>query len=162
MIDTPVSRFFFDKVLKMLLVWLTSAWFTFQLPLLRVISFNVGVTYVDTRKCLVSKEQGALKQRGHSELTWVERDWRHKLDPESRCKTRKMSWSITPAFLHMAYCRSGHCITLLLKYRTFALIIAAQIYKLTNGDTCFNRRWTLSGLLCVHWWAAFLQARERW
>lgn len=70
--------FFFDKVLKMLLVWLTSAWFTFQLPLLRVISFNVGVTYVDTRKCLVSKEQGALKQRGHSELTWVVRDWRQK------------------------------------------------------------------------------------
>ena len=69
---------FFDKVLKMLLVWLTSAWFTFQLPLLRVISFNVGVTYVDTRKCLVSKEQGALKQRGHSELTWVVRDWRQK------------------------------------------------------------------------------------
>lgn len=69
---------FFDKVLKMLLVWLTSAWFTFQLPLLRVISFNVGVTYVDTRKCLVSKEQDALKQRGHSELTWVVRDWRQK------------------------------------------------------------------------------------
>lgn len=49
-----------------------------------------------------------------------------------------MSWSITPAFLHLTCCRSGHCITLLLKYRTFALIIAAQIYKLTNGDTCLT------------------------